>query len=451
MSKLIGNFPTSYNASNKSAWALRLVAILLAALVCNSSAFAQRQVLDKVVAIVDEGVVLQSELDARTVEIREQSVGSDRPLPPAGELRSQVIENLVVENLQMQLAERMGIRYDDDTVNNVMITIAEQNNMSFDEYVSALQDAGRYASTREQIRKELSLRDVQRGMVNRRINITDQEIDNFLNSENGRVAMAPDYLVDQTLIPVGEKDPVDMIAAKEQFAKQMLAAVNEGADFAQARLTAQRGAAQTPPTAFQVSGGELGWRKADGLPTLFVDIVPNMKAGEVQGPIRSPSGFHLVKLINVRGGINSMVKQTHARHILITPNEIRTEEQAKALIDSLYQRIENGEDFAAIARQNSDDTASVVAGGDMGWANEGGMPPEFEAVANTLEVGAISKPFHTSFGWHIAEILERRESDLSRQFSRQQAENALRSRKFEVELQNWLLEIREQAYVKIMI
>ncbi len=231
----------------------------------------------------------------------------------------------------------------------------------------------------------------------------------------------------------------------------MLDAVNNVTDFGQALLIAQRGAAATPPTAFQVSGGELGWRKTDGLPTLFVDIVPTMKAGEIRGPIRSPSGFHLVKLVDVRGGVISMVKQTHARHILITPNEIRTEEQAKALIDSLYQRIQNGEDFAAIARQTSDDTASVVAGGDMGWANEGGMPPEFEAVANTLEVGKVSEPFHTNFGWHIAEILERRESDLSRQFSRQQAENALRNRKFEVELQNWLIEIREQAYVKILI
>lgn len=410
---------------------------------------AQRQVLDKVVAIVDEGVVLQSELDARIQEVRENAAASGQPLPPATELRSQIIETLIVENLQMQLATRMGIRYDDDTINSIMQSIAQQNNMSFDDYVSALDASGRYLSTREQIRKELILRDLQRGVVNRRINITDQEIENFLNSEMGRVSMAPDYLVDQTLIPIGEKESAEVIAAKQQFAEQMFQSINDGTPFDQARQLAQRGAAATPPTAFPVSGGELGWRKADGLPSLFVSLVPTMKAGEVRGPIRSPSGFHLVKLLQVRGDMNSLVKQTHARHILITPNEIRTDEQAHSLIQSLHDRIEKGEDFAAVARQNSDDAASVVAGGDMGWANEGGMPPEFEQVINTLSIDELSEPFKTSYGWHIAQVLERREQDLSRQFSRQQAENTLRGRKFDVEMQNWLIEIREQAYVKI--
>lgn len=414
-----------------------------------SNLYAQREVLDRVAAIVDEGVVLQSELDSRIEEVRASSIAAGQPLPPGPELRSQIIETLVVESLQMQLANRMGIRYDDDTINNVMESIADQNNLSFDEYISTLEAAGRYVSTREQIRKELMLRDLQRGMVNRRINITDQEIGNFLNSEMGRVTMAPDYFVDQTLIPIAENDPEEVIAAKEEFATQMLAAINDGTPFEQVREIAQRGAASTPPTAFPISGGELGWRKADGLPSLFVDLVPSMKAGEVRGPIRSPSGFHLVKLVQIRGDINSLVKQTHARHILITPNEIRTEEQARALIQTLHDRIANGEDFETVARQNSDDSASVVAGGDMGWANEGGMPPDFEPIINEMEVGVLSEPFETSYGWHIAEVIERREQDLSRQFSRQQAENTLRTRKFDVELQNWLIEIREQAYVKI--
>jgi len=426
----------------------RLLAVLLFALAAGD-ALAQRQVLDKVVAIVDEGVVLQSELELRLSEAREQMAASGQPIPPAAELREQALESLVVENLQMQLVERMGIRYDDDTVNGVMQTLAQQNNMSFDEYVEALESVGRYIITREQIRKELSLRDLQRGIVNRRINITDQEIENFLNSEMGRVTMAPDYLVDQTLIVVGEDDPAALVSAKEDFARQMLEAVQSGTDFAQARAIAQRGAAATPPTAFPVSGGELGWRKADGLPSLFVDLVPTMQADEIRGPIRSPSGFHLVKLVAVQGDIQSMVNQTLARHILITPNEIRTEEQAETLIRSLHARIEGGEDFAEIARQNSDDSASVVAGGDMGWASEGGMPPDFEAQIRDLEVGQLSAPFRTSFGWHVAEVMERRVQDMSREFSRQQAENTLRGRKFEVEMQNWLVEIREQAYVKI--
>jgi peptidyl-prolyl cis-trans isomerase SurA len=427
---------------------LHTSALVLLTLV-SSNLYAQRQVLDKVVAVVDEGVVLQSELNARIEEVRANAANGGPPLPPEGELRTQLIESLLVENLQMQLASRMGIRYDDDTINSVMANIAEQNNLGFDDYVATLESAGRYVSTREQIRQELILRDLQRGMVNRRINITDQEIDNFLNSEMGRVSMAPDYFVSQTLIPVGENDPAEIIDAKQQFAEQMLVAINAGTPFEQVREVAQRAAATTPPTAFPVNGGELGWRKADGLPSLFADLVPAMKAGEVRGPIRSPNGFHLVKLVDVRGAINSLVKQTHARHILISTNEIRTEEQAKALAQTLHDRIEAGEDFAAIARQNSDDSASVVAGGDMGWANEGGMPPEFETVIDGMEVDELSQPFKTSYGWHVAQVIERRKQDLSRQFSRQQAENTLRSRKFDVELQNWLIEIREQAYVKI--
>ena len=425
--------------------ALALVLLMLTA----GSAMAQRQVLDKVVAIVDEGVVLQSELTLRMDEARQQMQASGQPMPPPDVLREQALESLIVENLQMQLIERMGIRYDDDTVNGVMLTLAQQNNLSFDEYVATLEAAGRYTFTREQIRKELSMRDLQRGMVNRRINITDQEIDNFLNSEMGRVTMAPDYLVDQTLIPVGENDSPELIAAKEAFAQQMFEAIQAGTDFVQARTIAQRGAAATPPSAYPATGGELGWRKAEALPTLFVDIVPGMKANEVRGPIRSPSGFHLVKLVAVQGDIQSMVNQTRARHILITPNEIRTEEQAEALIRTLHARIKAGEDFGDIARQNSDDSASVVAGGDMGWAAEGGMPPDFEAQIKDLPIGQLSEPFRTSFGWHVAEVMERRVQDMSREFSRQQAENALRNRKFEVELQNWLVEIREKAYVKI--
>lgn len=431
--------------------ALCAFGLIVMTTVISSHTFAQRQTLDKVVAIVDEGVVLQSELDKRIADVKEQSATSNQPLPPADVLKQQIIESLVVENLQMQMADRMGIRYDDDTVNMVMRNVADQNNLSFDEYVEALTQSNQYIVTREQIRKELSLRDLQRGIVNRRINITNQEIDNFLNSEMGRVALAPEYFVDQTLLPVSEEDPADLVKAKEEFAMQMLQAIKDGTDFAQARLIAQQGATQTPPTAFPVSGGELGWRKTDALPSLFVDLVPPMKAGEVVGPIRSPSGFHLVKLVNKRGGFEGLVNQTRARHILITPNEIRTEEQAQALIESFHRRVLAGEDFADIARQNSDDSASVVAGGDLGWANEGGMPPEFEAKVKTLNVGELSEPFRTNFGWHIAEVMERRQTDMTREFSRQQAENTLRGRKFDVELQNWLLEIREQAYVKILI
>ena len=186
------------------------------------------------------------------------------------------------------------------------------------------------------------------------------------------------------------------------------------------------------------------------MPNLFSDVVGTMRVGDVQGPIEAGNGFHVIQLADKRGGTEQMVNQTNLRHIMLSPNEIRTEEQTLAAIRELRQRILDGEDFASLARQNSDDASSVVAGGDLDWINEGGMPPEMEDVVDTLEVGELSEPFRTQTGWHIAEVLDRRETDLSRQYTRSQAANALRNRKFDLELQNWLLEIREEAFVEIV-
>lgn len=412
-------------------------------------AAAERQVLDRVIALVDEGVILQSEYDERLQEILLRAEERDLQLPPPDQLREQVMENLIIESLQLQLAERVGIRFDDDTLNRVMTDMANQNNMTFEQYVDALESQGVYLTTRERIRKELAVNEVQRGMVNRRINITDQEIENYLNSESGREAMAPDYLVDQILIPVLATDSAEVERAKEAFANDLLQRVRDGEDFADVRMQAQQNASGSGQ-GFAVSGGELGWRKADRLPSLFADIVPDMTTGEVSDPIRSSNGFHLIKLSDVRGDSNRLVKQTEARHVLIAPNEIRTEEQARRLAQEVYERISGGEDFSIVARQLSDDTQSVVAGGDLGWVSDGGMPPEFEEVVRDLEIGELSEPFRTSFGWHVAEVTGRREQDLSREYRRQQATNALRNRKFDVELENWMLEIRDEAYVKII-
>jgi peptidyl-prolyl cis-trans isomerase SurA len=423
-----------------------LISLVLAMLL-STAAHAERQMLDRVIAIVDDGVILQSEFDERMAEIRQRAADSDMPLPPEADLRNQLMESLIVESLQLQMAERVGIRFDDDTLNRVITDLAQSNNMSFDQYVSALESEGVYLATRERIRKELAINEVQRGIVNRRINITDQEIENYLNSEAGRAAMSPDYLVDQILIPIPASDPPPLAAAKEDFARQIYERAAAGDDFAQLRMLAQQSAQQQ---GFAVSGGELGWRKAEQLPSLFAEFVPDMAAGEVTEPVRSSNGLHVVKLSDVRGDSNRLVKQTQARHILVAPNEIRTEEQARRLINEIHQRIKDGEEFNILARQYSDDTMSVVAGGDLGWVSDGGMPPEFAAQVVDLDVGELSEPFQTSFGWHVAEVTGRREQDLSRDFQRQQAQNALRARKFDLELENWLLEIRDEAYVKFI-
>ncbi|MGM0632045.1 MAG: peptidylprolyl isomerase [Pseudomonadota bacterium] len=422
-------------------WLLTVPGIALA----QTAESPQREVLDRVVAIVDEGVILQSELENRLQQARERARQSDQRLPPADVLREQIMESLIVENLQLQWAERVGIRIDDDTLNQVMGNIASQNNMSFDQYVNALQQAGRYQETREQIRRELAINEVQRGMVNRRINITEQEIENYLNSEQGRSSMEPDYMVDQLLVPVTGNDSPRRIEAKEEYARELYQRIQQGEAFADVRMSAQQGS-----DGIEASGSELGWRKREELPSLFAEVVPDMQMGEAHEPLRSSNGFHVLYLRDVRGDSNRLVNQVRARHILISPSEIRTETQAQRLAEDLYQQIQDGESFSALARQYSDDDNSVVAGGDMGWASEGGMPPQFEERISDLEPGKVTEPFRTDFGWHIAEVMDRRERDLSRQYRRQLAENAIRERKFEIELENWLVELRDEAYVEML-
>lgn len=415
---------------------------LLVMLLGSSATLAQRVTLDRIIAVVDDNVVLQSELDQRMADIRTQAAASNTPLPPAAEFRQQVLDALILENIQMQLAERVNIRFDDDTLNRVLANMAQQNGVSFEDYVTRLDAEGVYQLTRDQVRQELTLRELQRGMVNRRITITNQEIENFLNSEMGRSAMAADYLVDHILVPIEEGDAASRVQEKQQFAAELVARISEGTPFAQVRSQAQR------QNRIAVSGSSFGWRRLEQVPSLFTEIVPTMAIGDVEGPIRAGNGFHIIQLVDMRGGTNRIVNQTHIRHIMVTPNEIRTEEQARDLVASLRRRIQAGEDFATLARQNSEDASSVVGGGDLDWVNAGGMPPEMESVVNQLEIGELSEPFRTQTGWHIAEVLGRREQDLSREYSRAQAENALRNRKFDLELQNWLIEIREQAFVE---
>jgi peptidyl-prolyl cis-trans isomerase SurA len=434
MTKCINNSSTW----RKAAVALCSVALLLSPLASQ----AQRVSLDKVIAIVDEDVILQSDLDSRVAELAENARLNNRPIPPAEQMRQEVLDLLVIESVQLQLAERASIRFDDDTLNRILENLARQSNMTFDQYVNTLQQAGVYRQTREQVRRELTLQELQRGMVNRRINITDQEIENFLNSEMGRTAMAADYLVDHILVAIDEDDSNSLAEEKLQYAANLVNTIQSGADFAQTRASAQQ------ERRFPVSGTNFGWRRLQQIPSLFTDIVPELEVGEIAGPIRAGNGFHIIKLADMRGGTERLVNQTHFRHIMISPNEIRTEEQALALVTRLRERIVEGEDFETLARQNSEDASSVVAGGDLDWVNEGGMPPEMEATVNGLQIGELSEPFRTESGWHIAEVLGRREQDMSLQYSRSQAENALRNRKYDLELENWLLELRESAFVE---
>jgi len=423
--------------------------LLTGALICLflalPAAAQQRVLLDKIVAIVDRDVVLQSELNNRLEDIRQTAERDNRELPPPNQLRDEVLETLIMENIQMQFAERASIRYDDDTINRVLGNMAQESGLSFEAYIQALEAQGVYLQTREQVRQQLTMQELQRGYVNQRITVTDQEIDNFLNSEMGQEVISADYLIDHILIPVTSADGPQMRSDKLRYAAELVAQLEEGGSITEtrARALAER--------RFALDGTNFGWRKLDQLPSLFANAVEPMSVGQIEGPIEAGNGFHIIQLRDKRGGTEQIVKQTHIRHIMLAPNEIRDEQQTIALINELRQRIvDDGEEFTSLARQNSDDATSVVAGGDLDWVSEGGMPIEMESVVDTLEVGEISEPFRSQMGWHIAEVLGRRESDLSSEYTRSQAANMLRNRKFELELQNWLIEIREEAFVELV-
>lgn len=417
-----------------------LTACCAVALLLVSVAQAQPIEVDKVIAVVDEDVVLKSEFDARWAQVEEQIAQAPAgSLPPMAEIRKQVLDELISEHLQLQMAERAGVRIDDNQLNQELAGIAQSNNMTFEQFRDALNQQGLYESTREALRKEIIIANFQRGAVNRRIEISRQEVENYLRSESGMTEIAPEYRVAHILIPNTEGTSAP---AREELAGLLAERIRAGENIGE--LIAQRQISGIP-----ISGAGLDFAKVENLPTVFQQVVPTLDAGEVSAPFTSPNGHHIVQLLEVRGGSQLAVNQSLVRHILIKPNDIRTEAQAEALINALYQRILNGEDFADVARQNTDDPSSMVNGGNLDWINTGMLPDDFMEVVNNTPVGTLTAPFHVSTGWHIVEVLDRRTQDVTEENKRFQAEQLLRRRKFETELQNWMTEIRATNYIDI--
>jgi peptidyl-prolyl cis-trans isomerase SurA len=404
------------------------------------TAYAQPIPVDKIVALVDEDVVLQSEFDVRWAQVQEQIAKATGPVPPTAELRKQVLDQIIIEHLQLQMANRAGIRVDDNQLNTAMSTIAQQNQMTFEQFTEVLQQQGLYDSTREALRKEIIIGQFQNGAVNRRIEISRQEVENFLRSETGLTETAPEYHVAHILIPNNGDAATDR---QRELADVLYTQLMEG-NTSVAELVARK-----EINGMTISGGDLGWSKPEGLPSVFATVVPALEAGEVSKPFTSPNGYHIVQVLELRGGTALKLNQAKVRHILVKPNEIRTEAQTEALIRALYQRIKDGEDFEDIARQNSDDENSIVAGGNLDWVYDGMVPADFMSAVNATATGEISEPFRAQTGWHIVEVLDRRIQDVTEENKRFQAENILRQRKFDNELEDWLTEIRDTSYIDI--
>ena len=412
---------------------------LLALCVLPSLASAQIEVLDQVVAIVDDDIILASELQERVRGVRSTMESRGVEVPSDDVLIRETLDRLILDSIQLQLANRYGVRIPDQQLDEAMTRLARQNGLTLEQFRIALEQSGQsYAAAREGLRDDLAIQRVQQGNVMRNINISEQEIDNFLTTEEGEAMTQPEYQVVQALLSISRGEDAAEIAAKEAYVDEVLGNIQSGQPFEQA-------VSGTDPYAF--TGGDLGWRKLSDLPSMFADTVPTLTVGEVTS-VRSSSGLHLVYLADAVGG-EQLVRQTDVRHILVKPTEVLNEQAAEDLVVELRARIEGGEDFGELARQYSDDIGSATEGGNLGWTNPGQMVPEFEATMAGTAEGSISQPFRSEFGWHILEVKARRDKDFSGEVRRNQVAGYIRDQKYQEELDAWLRKIREEAFVDI--
>ena len=419
------------------------LALMSIALSFSLSISAQVTMLDRVVAIVDDDIVLDSELQQRMMTINEQIAQSGTQPPPQEIILQQVLERLISERLQLNMGYNAGIRITDEELNAAITRVAQSNGLTITQYITDIQSrGGTIAVVREEIRNEMVIRRVQQGKVMRRIRISEQELDNFLTSEEGRFLISPDVNIGQILlsVPTGSsKNDTDGILARAQKLQTDTA---NGTDFRQLAI-----ANSADQSALQ--GGDLGWRKMAQLPGVFIDAVEQLELGQVSDPIRSDAGYHLLKLYERRGGGKQLIEQHFARHILLKPNQIRDEQATIAELNGLREQVLAGEEFAKLSKQLSEDPGSALKGGELGWSTPGMFVPEFEETMNSIALNEISAPFASQFGWHILQVTERRDQDFSSEILRNRAQNMLRERKYEEELQVWLQEIRDEAFIEI--
>ena len=421
------------------------IALTLLGFLVSTNTYTKIELIDRVVAVVDSGVIMESQLNSRVEEILIRLKNDKAELPPLNLLEEQVLDRLIIEEIQLQLADRAGIKISDSELNQTLSRVSSQNNLSLEEFRLKLEAEGTsYKSFRDTIKKELIIQRVQRGKVGAKIDISEQELENFINSEEGRTQLAEQYNVQHILLSVKSGLSEIEIEAIENEAVSLLERLENGESFE--KLAASYSAGQKA-----LEGGFLGWRTSAELPSLFAEVVSGLTVGEVAQPVRSGAGFHILKLTEKRGNTVKFLDQTLARHILVQPSEIRTENQTEVLINDIYKRLKEGEDFKQLARQFSEDPGSKMDGGELGWSNPGDYDPAFEMTLNATEIGQLSEPIKSSFGWHIIEVMDRRNEDVSQEEQKNRAYQIIFKRKFDQELQSTLIELRAEAYVDIKL
>ena len=400
--------------------------------------------LDSIAAVVNEGVVLTSELNRQTALISQRALDQGLQLPPPSVLREQVLERLILEQIQIQLANRIGIQISDQMLNSAIAQIAAENQIPFDQLPALLAEQGiDYAEYRSDMRKELLLEQLRRIDVAGRISVSQREIQQCVADLEDNAVVNSEYNLSHILISVPQSATSEQMQEAETEAAYVYQQLENDADFGEM-------AVRYSDSQNSLEGGELGWVSGGQLPTIFTDVVGTMEKGDYSEPIRAISGFHLVKVNDIRGvNQKSTIEQMKIRHILITPNEIIDDQTAKQRLEEAVVRIEGGEDFGEVAKLMSDDPGSANQGGDLGWRGPGTFVPEFEQVAEQMEIGEISEPFQSRFGWHVLQVEDKRTYDNTEDLKEENCIQRVRNSKLAEETQLWVRRLRDEAYVDI--
>ncbi len=409
------------------------------------AAAARIALVDRIVAVVNKEVITQYELAERMNRALKDLRRRGTSLPERGEIERQVLERLIAEKVQLQFARETGLRVDDLELDRTVNRVAEGNKLSLTEFRNTLErDSIRFDAFREELRNEILITRLREREVTSKITVSEGEIENFLLEQSERKDTATEYSIAHILVRVPEQASPEQLEGRRARAEEALKRLKDGADFAQ--LAA---AYSDAPDALQ--GGVMGWRSQERLPELFVEALAKLKAGDVSKVLRSPAGFHVLKLVDLRGaGAPLLVEQAHVRHILVRTNELVSEDDARRKLSNLRERIVNGVNFAELARLNSDDS-SASRGGDLGWVYPGDTVPEFERAFMDMKPMEVSQPVKTPFGWHLIQVLERRTADMSSERRRIEARKALLDRKGDEAYQEWLRQLRDRAYVELRL
>lgn len=417
-----------------------MIKFLIAALLLATNVWAAP--LDRILAVVNDEVILESELMDMEQTVRQQLRERQAAVPPGEILRKQVLERLIMQRLQLQRADQVGIRVGDDALNAALRQIASNNNMNLRQFRDVLEEDGYdFSRFRESIREEMIISRLRKSQVEDRIVVSDREVDNFLATQDVQANNEVQYQLQHILVSVPDAASPEEVQEAQKKMQKIQTLLNDGGDFSQ--IAAGYSDGQNA-----LDGGELGWRKQGELPSLFADVVPGLAVGEVSQPLRSGSGFHLVRLQDKKSAEVHLVKQTLASHILLKSNELVSDEEAQKRLEQIRQRIINGEDFAELARSHSEDTGSAIEGGSLGWVSPGVMVPEFQEKMDSLAIGEVSDVFKSRFGWHLIKVFDRREENMAEEYKRTKAREQIRQRKIDEELESWLRAMRDEAYVE---